>query len=83
MSKVSGSLKLKEKVSFLARLVACGYSKMPGVNFSENHSPVLHDITYHLILAMIIIGLSVHTIDVKTAFLLNIPGTLRRPQLDY
>ena len=57
-------------VFFGARLVACGYSQYPGVDFSENNASVVHNITYHLlILGMIIFGLSAKIIDVETAFL--------------
>ena len=44
----------------MARLVAYNYSQVPGVDFSENYSTVVYDITYHiLILLMIIYGYDV------------------------
>ena len=62
--------KIKRNDVFRARLVACGYSQIPGVDFSESYSPVVHDITFRLlILAMMILGLSAKIMDVKTAFL--------------
>ena len=41
--------KIKRDGTFRARLVACGYSQIPGVDFSENYSPVVHDITVRLL----------------------------------
>ena len=61
---------IKRNGVFRARLVACGYSQIPGVDFSENYSPVVHDITFRLLLlAMILFGLSAKIVDVETAFL--------------
>ena len=46
--------KIKCDGRFRARLVACGYSQTPGVDYTENYSPVINDVTFHLmILAMI------------------------------
>ena len=57
-------------VFFGARLVAHAQSQIPGVNFSENYPPVVHNITYPLLIsAMIISGLSAKIIDFETAFL--------------
>ena len=50
--------------------MACGYSQIPGVNFSENYSPVVHDVTFQiLILILIVFGLKAKIVDVETAFL--------------
>ena len=50
--------------------MACGYSQIPGVDFSESYSPVANDITIRLLLvAMILFGLSAKIVDVETAFL--------------
>ena len=60
---------IKRNGVFRARLVACGYSQIPGVDFSENYSPVVHDITFRLLLlAMILFSLSAKIVDVETAF---------------
>ena len=62
--------KIKRNGVYRARLVACGYSQIPGVDFSENYLPVVNDITYRLlIIAMIIFHLSAKIVDVETAFL--------------
>ena len=50
--------------------MACGYSHIPGVNFSENYSPVVHDVTFQiLILIMIVFGIKAKIVDVEIAFL--------------
>ena len=55
---------------FRARLVAFGYSQIPGVYFSESYSPVANDIIIRLLLVeMILFGLSAKIVDVETAFL--------------
>ena len=38
--------KIKRDGTFRARIVACGYSQIPGVNFSDNYAPVVNDITF-------------------------------------
>ncbi len=40
---------------FWARLVACRYSQIPGVDFSENYLPVVHNITFGLLLVLKIV----------------------------
>jgi len=62
--------KIKRNGVFRARLVACGYSQIPGVDFTENYSPVINDITFRLlILAMMFNRLDAKIVDVETAFL--------------
>lgn len=62
--------KIKRNGVFRARLVACGYSQIPGVDFSENFSPVVHDITFRALLEiMILCGYYAKIADVETAFL--------------
>ena len=57
--------KIKQNGVFHARLVACGYSQIPGVDFTENYLPVVHDITFFLLLiAKMIYGLSAEIVDV-------------------
>jgi hypothetical protein len=59
---------VKRNGIFRARLVACGYSQIPGVDFSENYSPVVNDITFGLLIEiMIIMNLSAKIVDVETA----------------
>jgi hypothetical protein len=33
-----------------ARLVACGYSQVPGIDFSESFAPVLNDLSFRIML---------------------------------
>ena len=42
--------KIKRNGIFRARLVACGYSQIPGVDFEESYSPVMNDITLRILL---------------------------------
>ena len=62
--------KIKRDGRYHARLVACGYSQIPGVDFHENYSPVIHDVTYCImIILQIILNLESRIVDVETAFL--------------
>ena len=63
-------LKMKRDGRFRAHLVACGYSKVPRIDFVENFSPVINDVTLKLLLMLLLInGLKAKVIDVETAFL--------------
>ena len=54
----------------LARLVALGYSQIPGVDYTDNFSPVAHDVTFRIALARIMVErLDSLVMDVETAFL--------------
>ncbi len=60
----------KKEWGYQARLVVCGYSQIPGADFTKNYSPVVHGITYHLLLiANMICGLSAKIVNVEAAFL--------------
>ena len=62
--------KIKRNGVFRARLVACGYIQIPGVDCSDSYSPVVHDITFcALLLAMIVEELLRKIADVETTFL--------------
>jgi hypothetical protein len=62
--------KNKRNVVFRARLVACGYSQIPGVNFNESFAPVVNDVSFRIILsAKLLWDLQVSIVDVETAFL--------------
>ena len=62
--------KQKKNGIYRARLVALGYSQVPGVDFSENYAPVVNDITMRMILALKMKNnWSSEIIDVETAFL--------------
>ena len=62
--------KVKNSGTYRARCVALGYSQIPGVDFMENFSPVVNDVTLR---ACLIISIqkswSRRTLDVETAFL--------------
>jgi len=56
--------------TFCARLVACGYSQIPGADFMENYAPVINNITWHiLIVAHANWKLDAIISDVETVFL--------------
>ncbi len=62
--------KIKRNGIFHACLVACGYSQIPGVDFSENYSPVVCDVTFRiLILVLIVFSLKAKIVDMETAVL--------------
>ena len=61
---------IKRNGVFRARLVACGYSQVPGQDFNEVYSPVVHDTTVRLLLiARMILKIISILVDVETAFL--------------
>jgi hypothetical protein len=37
--------KIKHSGAFRGRLVACGYSQIPGVDYTKNYTPVISDVT--------------------------------------
>jgi Reverse transcriptase (RNA-dependent DNA polymerase) len=62
--------KIKRNGIFRARLVACGYSQIPGIDFNESFAPVINNVSFCIILiAKIMWGLQASIIDVETAFL--------------
>ena len=53
-----------------ARLVAKGFSHIPGVDFTDNYSPVVNDVTFRVVVArMLIENLMVIVVDIDIAFL--------------
>ena len=61
---------VKRSGLFRARLVACGYSQIPGVDFTESYAPVINDVTWRILLIVkILLKLQSRIIDVETAFL--------------
>jgi hypothetical protein len=55
---------------FKARLVACGYSQIPGLDFTDVYSPVVHDATFRIMLvAELKWKLKSKVVDVESAFL--------------
>ena len=62
--------KIKRNGIFRARLVACGYSQVPGVDFNESYAPVINDVSFRVMLIIKLIrGLQASIVDVETAFL--------------
>jgi Reverse transcriptase (RNA-dependent DNA polymerase) len=61
---------IKRTGVFCARLVACGYSQIPGIDFQESYSPVVNDAVFRIIIILQIIWkLPAVIIDIETAFL--------------
>ena len=61
---------IKRNGTFRARLVACGYSQIPGVDFTENYAPVVQDVTWRIVLIIgMLLKLKFTILDVETAFL--------------
>ena len=62
--------KIKRNGVFRARLVACGYSQVPGVDFNESFAPVINDVSFRIMLIVKLIWkFQASIIDVETAFL--------------
>ena len=61
---------VKRDGRYRARLVACGYSQIPGVDFTESYSPVINDITWRILLIILLLAnYNAAIVDVETAFL--------------
>ena len=62
--------KIKRDGTYRARLVALGYSQIPGVDYTDNFAPVAHDVPFRIALArMMVEKLDSLVMDVDTAFL--------------
>jgi hypothetical protein len=62
--------KVKRNEIFRVRLVACGYSQVPGINFSERFAPVLNDVSFRIMLIAIFDwNMTCAAVDIETAFL--------------
>ena len=62
--------KIKRDGTYRARLVALGYSQIPGVDYTDNFAPVAHDVSFRIALArMMVERLDSIVMDVETAFL--------------
>ena len=62
--------KIKRDGTYRARLVALGYSQIPGVYYTDNFAPVAHDVTFRIALArMMVEKLDSLVMDVETPFL--------------
>ena len=61
--------KIKRDGTYRARLVALGYSQIPGVDNTDNFAPVAHDVSFRIALArMMVEKLDSLVMDVETAF---------------
>ena len=50
--------------------IACKYSRVPGIDFSENYSLVVNHVTFHVLLLMVLhLGFSAKIVYIETAFL--------------
>ena len=62
--------KVKRNGVYHARLVAKGFSQIPGVDFTDNYSPVVNDVTFRVVVArMIIENMKGKVLDIDNAFL--------------
>jgi hypothetical protein len=62
--------KVKRNGIFQARLVACGYSQVPGIDFSESFVPVLNDVSFRIMLiSKLVWDITSTVVDIETAFL--------------
>ena len=62
--------KIKRDGTYRARLVALGYSHIPGMDYTDNFAPVAHDVSFRIALAsMMVEKLDSLVMDVETAFL--------------
>ena len=60
--------KIKKEIEHMARLVALGYSQIPGVDYTYNFAPVSHDVSFRLALArMLVEKLYSLVMDVETS----------------
>ena len=68
--KIKWIFKIKRCSIFRARLVTYGYSQIAGIDSTENHSPVINDVIFRLMLFTVMyLGLTAKIVNVKTAFL--------------
>ena len=62
--------KVKRNGVYRARLVAKGFNQIPGVDFTDNYSPVVNDVTFRVVVArMIIENMKGKVVDIDNAFL--------------
>jgi Reverse transcriptase (RNA-dependent DNA polymerase) len=50
--------------------IVCGYSQVPGVDFRESFAPVINDVTFQILLVMMLTwNFKAKVVDIETAFL--------------
>jgi hypothetical protein len=68
--KIKWIFKVKRNGILRARLVACGISQVPGIDFSESFSPTLNDVSFRMMLiAKLVWNMTCSVVDIETAFL--------------
>ena len=61
---------IKRNGLFKVRLVACGYSQIPGVDFTDSFAPVINDVSWRILLIIkMLMKHDAKIVDVETAFL--------------
>jgi hypothetical protein len=64
--KYKAVLDIKCDATFCPRLVACGYSQVPGLDFQESYTPVINNVVFQiLIVCQVIWGLTAVLVDVE------------------
>ena len=62
--------KVKRNGVYCARLVVKGFSQIPGVDFTDNYSPVVNDVTFRVVVpSMLIENLKGKVLDIDNDFL--------------
>ena len=62
--------KIKRNGVYRTRLFAKGFSQIPGANFTENFSAVINDVTFRIVLTIMILeGLDAKFVGISNAFL--------------
>ncbi|KAG7353397.1 reverse transcriptase RNA-dependent DNA polymerase [Nitzschia inconspicua] len=62
--------KRKKDGRYRARLCALGYSQIPGEDFTDTHSPVVNDVTFRVVITLMVQNnWDSEVVDVTTAFL--------------
>ena len=68
--KTKWVLKIKRNGIFRASLVACGYSQISGVDYTESYAPVINDVTWRvLLIVMLLKNYDGKFLDIEVAFL--------------
>ena len=62
-------IKVKHNGVYSARLVAKGFSQIPGMDFTETYSPVVNDVTFRVVVARRLIeNLKGKVVDIDNVF---------------